>query len=168
MVDATHHEFCKGCSGFFCGIPGVAGSSYVSGSGGLCVPSILSDRVIAMRAVIASSEGMFLYPAGMRFFFSVSAFSFSTLSVVRGSPPPADTSLTDPGGEDALLEESGETERVVGGCTAVESAADAATLLDNDKLDPVRSSWAARRGRDDGWFDPGAVTVPETLIRAAS
>lgn len=132
------------------------------------MPSMLSDLVIAMRAVIASREGMFLYP-GRRDFFSDSAFNFSTRSVVSGSPPSVDPSLSEAGGEEALpvLDESGEPERVVGGLTAVESAFEAAAL-DRDKLDPVRRSWAARRGRDEGWFDAGGVTVPEALIRAAS
>lgn len=101
---------------------------------------MLSDLVIAMRAVIASREGMFLYP-GKRAFFSDSAFNFSTRSVVSGSPPPVDPSLSEAGGEEALsvLNESGEPERVVGGWTAVESAFEAAAL-DSDKLDPVRRS----------------------------
>lgn len=40
--------------------PGVLGSSMVSASGGLAVPSILRVFAFARRAVMASREGMFL------------------------------------------------------------------------------------------------------------
>ena len=125
----THHLFCNGCSGFFCGIPGVAGSSYVSGSGGFKLPSMLSDLVICMRAVIASRLGMFLYPTGA-FFFS-SSLCFSTFSAVRGSPTVVGAGMvagaTVERGEEVRLVgvvTSGEAERVVGALTAIESAAE--------------------------------------------
>ena len=40
--------------------PGVFGSSIVSASGGFAVPSTLSVRALARRAVMSSSVGMFL------------------------------------------------------------------------------------------------------------
>lgn len=86
---------------------------------------MLNERVIAIRAVIASRLGMFLYPIGA--FLSLSTLSFSTFSVVSASPPVG----TIESGEEARLDAVvvvtvfvGETERVVGGLTAVESAFD--------------------------------------------
>lgn len=124
---------------------------------------MLSVRVIAIRAVIASRLGMFLYPTGA--FFSLSALILSTLSVVSGSPPEG----TFEGGDEARLDVAGDAERVVGALTAIESAFDAAVVvLFSDIWDPVRRSCAARRGRVvDDWLGGGAA-FPEAVMRAAS
>ena len=125
---------------------------------------MLSDLVIAIRAVIASKLGIFLYPT-LAGFLSVSELSFSTLSVVSGSPP-LGALLTEAVGEDALLEDevTGETERVVGALTAIESALDV-LLLVKETCEPVRRSCAARRGRD---ADVLELEDEGGLMRAAS
>jgi hypothetical protein len=60
----TYQANCRGCSGALIDTPGDFGSSIISGSGGLGEPSTLNDiaRCFAIRAVIASRLGMFLYP----------------------------------------------------------------------------------------------------------
>ena len=45
--------------------PWVLGSSIVSASGGFADPSMDSVLAFAKRAMIASSDGMFLYPLGI-------------------------------------------------------------------------------------------------------
>ncbi len=73
------------------------------------------------------------------------------------------------GGEAGRLEDVGDTERVDGGFTATESDADAAALLAKDTCEVVRSTPAAKRGRDDRFDDDEETTAfPEALIRAAS
>lgn len=138
LTPQTHQECSNGCSGRLTIRPGVFGSSIVSGSGGLAEPSMLNDRAFARRAVMASRLGMFLYPAGYRFFslslsslsfsvVSVSWFSFSSFSVVRGSPlSPTGVVLMLWGGD--VDRPAGDVERVLGGFTAIESAFD--TVVD--------------------------------------
>ena len=141
-----------GCSGAFMGTPGVFESSIISGSGGIADPSILSWLALtfARCPAMASKLGIFLYPT---YFFGgsweepVSSLSFSNFSVVNGSPPstilvPAVALLC----MDALLA-AGETDRVLGGLTAVESAAEAAVLTLVVDPGPVRRANAAKRGR---------------------
>jgi hypothetical protein len=99
----------------------------------------------------------------------VSWASFSTCSVVRGSPGPAAaiaSPLTEPlvelGGE--VERAAGEVERVRGTLTATESATDVA--VERDVCEPVRRREAAKRGRltMDG-LAGGGVLAP---MRAAS
>lgn len=141
----THQLNCRGCSGAFWGIPGVAGSSNVSGSGGFGLPSILRVRAMASRAVMASRLGIFLYPTLT--LLSPSELSFSSVSAVRASPPPF-VALTRDGDDERLEAVAGDAERVRGGLTAIESVADAA-VDDIEADEPVRRRDAARRGRED-------------------
>lgn len=143
----------------------------VSGSGGLEEPSTLSCRAFANRAVIASREGIFLYPAGtfsrfLSFSLSTSWFSFSSLSVVNGSP------FSEPTGVEVLLRGGeadnavGEVDLVLGALTTMESEADAPVAdEDSEVCDPVRRREAARRGRT---ADEELVGAAFRLIRAAS
>lgn len=149
--------------------PGVLGSSMVSASGGLAVPSTLSERALARRAVMASRLGMFLYPLGIlpSFFWSVSLLSRSSRSDVSCSPWPASlwpgVVARLPGGDVARL--AGEAERDPGGFTATESEVDAAAELDTEPCELVRRRAAARRGREAA--DAGLVFALR-LMRAAS
>ena len=104
---------------------------------------------------------MFLYPTGA--FFSLSVLNFSTFSVVSGSPPVG----TVESGEEQRLEVAGDTERVVGGLTTVESALDAAVLT-SETCEPVLSNCAASRGRDDAAWLGGGGALPDAEMRAAS
>jgi len=90
-------------------------------------------------------------------------------SCVKGSEEASGASsgidgVVDFGGVAAVIAVSaGDTERVEGALTAVESFVE---VVDSEVCDPVRRSEAARRGRagdDDGVFAP-----PPRLIRAAS
>jgi len=150
---------CKGCSGAFIGTPGVFGSSIISGSGGIADPSILNWLALtfARRPAMASKLGIFLYPT---FFFGgsgtiglstvsepVSSLSFSNFSVVNGSPPSITFVLAVALLCMEALLAAGETDRVLGGLTAVESAAEAAVLTLVVDPGPVRRANAARRGR---------------------
>jgi hypothetical protein len=149
--------------------PGVFGSSTNSASGGRADPSMLSDLALAKRAVIASRDGMFLYPFT---FFSlfVSRFSSLRFSWVKGSETRGASSgidgVVDFGGVVAVVAVSaGDTERVEGALTAIESFVDA--VVDSEVCDPVRRSEAARRGR--AARDCAVVEAPLLrLIRAAS
>jgi hypothetical protein len=144
-----------------------------SASGGLAVPSTLSVRAFAIRAAIASSPGMFLYPLiiGAVFWslasfslssFSVSLFSSSRFSAVSCSPPsPIGVAVLLWGGE--TFSWVGEVDLVLGALTAVESALDT-TLDATDADEPVRRRDAARRGRDAD----DAEEVGLRLMRAAS
>ncbi|KAI4525058.1 hypothetical protein K525DRAFT_192482 [Schizophyllum commune Loenen D] len=149
-------------------MPGVFGSSIISGSGGLGVPSTLSARVFAKRAVIASRLGMFLYPTGLSRPLSggCSSLSLSKPSFVSGSPSvlavsPVGVSTV---GGDVI----GDAARVVEAFTATESCVDA--VVERDALEPVRSANAARRGRpvEGDAVDCCAATLGSTLMRAAS
>jgi hypothetical protein len=98
----------------------------------------------------------------------VSWASFSTRSVVSGSPGPAAVSaspLTEPlvefGGE--VERAAGEVDRVTGTLTATESAIDVA--VETDVCEPVRRREAARRGRVTDRLVVGGVLAP---MRAAS
>jgi hypothetical protein len=145
-MESTYQVNWRGCSGGFMWTPGVFGSSIISGSGGFGVPSMLSVRVFARRAVMASRLGIFLYPT-LTFFFSggvmVSWFSLSSLSEVSASPP--STMLP------ALLDGAGDVD---GEADLVEEAGMTATesFVAIDELDPgpVRRAKAARRGRGAG------------------
>lgn len=148
--------------------PGVFGSSTNSASGGHADPSMLSDRALARCAVIASSDGMFLYPFT---FFSlfVSIFSSLRFSCVKGSETSGASSgidgVEDFGGVAVVVAVSaGDTARVEGALTAIESFVDAE--VDSEVCDPVRRSEAARRGRAGD--DDVVVALPVRLIRAAS
>lgn len=149
--------------------PGVFGSSTNSASGGRADPSMLSDFALAKRAVIASRDGMFLYPFT---FFSlfVSRFSSLRFSWVKGSETRGASSgidgVVDFGGVVTVeaVSAGGDTERVEGALTAIESFVDA--VVDSEVCDPVRRSEAARRGR--AARDGDAVAPPLRLIRAAS
>lgn len=75
------------------------------------------------------------------------------------------------GGEAGRLpvEVVGDTARVDGGFTATESEAEAAALLANDTCEVVRSTPAAKRGREDAFEDDeGTTAFPEAFMRAAS
>lgn len=174
----TYHGCSSGCSGALTRRPGVFGSSIVSGSGGFAVPSTLRLLAFAKRAVIASRLGMFLYPLGkLGFFtsgsfasfvsfsvssFAVSSLSFSSPSSVSGSPL-SPTGVTDVlwGGD--VERAAGDVERVLGAFTATESAV--VPCDDIDACEPVRSSAAARRGREAEEAD---VVFAFRLMRAAS
>ncbi len=141
----------------------------VSASGGLAEPSILSVLAFARRAVIASREGMFLYPTGIFCLglsslagggAEVSWLSFSTISVVSGSPfSPEGVLPLLRGGE--MGSWAGDSARVMGGFTMVESDVDAAA---EEVLELVRRRAAARRGRLAALAGVGA----SSLMRAAS
>ena len=96
-------------------------------------------------------------------FFSVSSLSFSSFSAVSGSPR-SPTGVTDVlwGGD--VESAAGDVDLVLGALTAVESAADVAFEA-SDACDPVRSSEAARRGRE---ADDEDVELGLRLMRAAS
>lgn len=145
--------------------PGVLGSMITSASGGLLVPSMLSARVFAIRAVIASRLGMFLYPRGT--LVVTAGFSkvlcFSRVSLVRASPlgiSPA--SLVVEGAPPSVEKEDGDALLVEPALTATESAVLAREVVDP----PARRANAARRGR---LAELGEVLEGTfTLIRAAS
>ena len=150
--------------------PGVFGSSTNSASGGRADPSMLSDLAFAKRAVIASRDGMFLYPFT---FFSlfVSIFSSLRFSWVKGSETRGASSgidgVVDFGGVVVVVAVSaGDTERVEGALTAIESFVDA--VVDSEVCDPVRRSEAARRGRAARDCAVVGVVPLLRLIRAAS
>ena len=126
--------------------------------------------------MIASREGMFLYPTGIFCFFdctvpsvvasAVSSLSFSSFSLVSFSPEPASLGAgvleVLPGGE--VDNVAGDSERDPGGLTVTESVVDAAVDESDDCEDVLRSA-AARRGRAaaDAGLEPAF-----RLIRAAS
>lgn len=92
--------------------------------------------------------GIFLYPTLIFFLSGEMAFSrlsFSNLSAVKGSPPPATASFEGvvDGDDDDNCE--GDVERVVGTFTVIESPVDAVVAM--EALEPVLSANAARRGR---------------------
>jgi hypothetical protein len=179
----THQEYLSWCSGALTWMPGVFGSSIISASGGVAVPSTLRWRRLASRAVMASSEGMFLYPltGGLPFGSCCSALSFSSFSLVRGSTGPplvvagagagagaeGAVSLDGVCGADpapltlALL--VGLPDLVVGGFTVVESEVAAVEML---VVELVRRANAGRRGRDADDVLEGAPAL--MLMRAAS
>jgi hypothetical protein len=157
-------------------IPGVFGCSIISGSGGCAVPSTESVLAFASLAVIASNDGMFLYP---RIFFSVvtgppTALALSsscTFSVVNASPGMeapaaiAAAAAADPAGvgvPEGGAPNAGDSERGVGALAATESPALATVAREAEEL--VRRRAAAKRGRATG-------ATPEegaALMRAAS
>lgn len=127
---------------------------------------MLRARAFARRAVMASREGMFLYPTlTPRFSGIVSWFSFSSFSdVILLSPASLDaTLLPEAGGVD--IEDVGDPVRVEGGFTARESAVEA-----TETFEPfVLRAKAANRGRGaDVAADDELGVVPLGFMCAAS
>ena len=109
---------------------------------------MLSVRVFAIRAVIASKLGMFLYPTRGFFSNGSTELSFSSFSAVRASPPDTEYGVSSLGscGEAVASENAlGDPDRVCGGFTANESAVE--TVVDREVLELVRRAKAANRGR---------------------
>lgn len=152
QASETDQEYSRGCSGAFTLRPGVFGSSMVSGSGGLALPSTLNWRERAILAAIVSRFGIFLYPTLVFFTVTVGVgscvalSSFSSFSaVIRSSPGSKDSSVTDPGFDPvAEAVEPGEAGRVDDALTAMESLV---ATVDTEVVDPVRNRDAASRGR---------------------
>lgn len=111
------------------------------------MPSMLRPRALTRRAVIASREGIFLYPTLTDFFSptdAVSWLSLSSFSEVSGSPPSSVGVIGSSCG--GVIERAdGDVERVLEALTAIESLVDATVATDVDE--PVRKAFAARRGR---------------------
>ena len=98
----------------------------------------------------------------------VSKLSRSSFSVVRASPPLGGSGVMSraPSSVLALLA-AGETERVLGGLTASESAFDAVVLTLT--LDPVRNTDAASRGRGADvvvvdWVAPSGLSLAASWL----
>ena len=99
---------------------------------------------------MASRLGIFLYPTGTFLEVSTVAISwlcFSSLSAVSESPSvvPSLDGVVDRGLDCAIESDDGDVDRVLGGFTAIESAADATVESDVDEA--VRRTEATRRGR---------------------
>ena len=120
---------------------------------------------------MASRLGIFLYPTGTFLEVSTVAISwlcFSSLSAVSESPSvvPSLDGVVDRGLDCAIESDDGDVDRVLGGFTAIESAADATVESDVDEA--VRRTEATRRGRGAlGGLTCGPSLLFK-LIRAAS